>query len=133
MAYKDVQKIQQIPEKKKGLIFMAGKNTELLYAIGYDGEIEKYYVFDVRIETRVYHSYSLQRATSALNFLVNDAAKEFNEKNPYYQRLKPHIGHEIECVGYGNEDDPIDICLECKTCHEVLVSAETMDYEEAGS
>ena len=112
---------------------MAGKNTELLYAIGYDGEIEKYYVFDVRIETRVYHSYSLQRATSALNFLVNDAAKEFNEKNPYYQRLKPHIGHDIECVGYGNEGDPIDICLECKTCHEVLVSSETMDYEEAGS
>ena len=46
---------------------MAGKNTELLYAIGYDGEIEKYYIFDVRIETRVYHSDSLQRVVAALN------------------------------------------------------------------
>lgn len=43
-------------------------------------------------------------------------------------KLRPHIGHEIVIVYYGDRDDPHDICVECEDCNEVLVSAE--DYEE---
>lgn len=42
-----------------------------------------------------------------------------------YDKLKPHIGHRIECVCYGDRDNPDDICIECLDCNEVLVSAET--------
>ena len=47
-----------------------------------------------------------------------------------YERLRPHIGHNIVCVCYGNRDDPADICIECEDCCEVLVSAETFEFEE---
>jgi hypothetical protein len=45
-----------------------------------------------------------------------------------YEKLKPHIGHNIVCVGYGNETELIDICIECEDCNEVLISSE--DFEE---
>lgn len=47
-------------------------------------------------------------------------------------KLRPHVGHEIECVTYGDPDDPHDICVECITCGCVLVSAEDFDEEESG-
>ena len=46
------------------------------------------------------------------------------------ERLRPHIGHRIVCVCYGDPDDPADICIECEDCCEVLVSAETFEFEE---
>lgn len=44
------------------------------------------------------------------------------------EKLYPHVGHEIECVTYGDPDDPHDVCVECVSCGCVLVSAE--DFEE---
>lgn len=44
-----------------------------------------------------------------------------------YEKLKPHIGHNIVCVSYGDKDNPDDICIECEDCNEVLVSAETLE------
>lgn len=48
--------------------------------------------------------------------------------NWMYTKLKEHIGHDIVCVAYGDINDPVDICIECEDCNEVLVSAE--DFEE---
>lgn len=45
--------------------------------------------------------------------------------------LRPHIGHHIVCVYYGDGDDPADICIECEDCNEVLISAEDYDFELA--
>ncbi len=50
--------------------------------------------------------------------------------NWLFDKLKHHIGHEIECVGYGDGDKIEDICLECVDCCEVLVSTQTIDEEE---
>ena len=50
--------------------------------------------------------------------------------NWMYEKLKPHIGHDVVCVAYGDVDDPIDICIECETCMEVLVSAEDYNDDE---
>lgn len=47
-----------------------------------------------------------------------------------YERLRPHIGHKVVCSCYGDPDNPADICIECEDCYEVLVSAETFDYED---
>ena len=50
-------------------------------------------------------------------------------KNNYmFKKLKPHIGHNITCVAYGDINNPADICIECEDCCEVLISAE--DYVE---
>lgn len=51
-------------------------------------------------------------------------------ENFMYERLKPHIGHNVVCVYYGDKDDPADICIECEDCNEVLISAEIYDYQE---
>lgn len=51
-------------------------------------------------------------------------------KNYTYEKLKNHIGHDIVCVAYGDIDNPVDICIECEDCNEVLVSAETYEKEE---
>ena len=48
-----------------------------------------------------------------------------------FDKLRPHVGHRLECVIYGDSThDPDDICIECLDCNEILVSAETEDYEE---
>ena len=51
--------------------------------------------------------------------------------NWLFEKLKPHIGHKIVCVSYGDSNEPVDICIECVDCCEVLLSSETFDYEEA--
>ena len=44
-----------------------------------------------------------------------------------FEILKPHIGHSIVCVAYGDINNPHDICIECEDCNEVLISAESSD------
>lgn len=36
-------------------------------------------------------------------------------------KLRPHIGHEIELATYGDADNPVSITIECMDCYEVLV------------
>ena len=55
---------------------------------------------------------------------------DFERRKNMRERLKPHIGHHVVCVYYGDPNDPVDICIECEDCNEVLVSAETFEYEE---
>lgn len=50
--------------------------------------------------------------------------------NYMFNKLRPHIGHNIVCVSYGDQDNPADICIECEDCYEVLISAEDYDFEE---
>ena len=51
--------------------------------------------------------------------------------NWMYEKLRPHIGHNIVCVSYGRDgEEPFDICIECEDCNEVLVSAESFDEDE---
>ena len=46
-----------------------------------------------------------------------------------YEKLRNHIGHNIVCVAYGDINNPVDICIECEDCNEVLVSAEDFDAD----
>ena len=38
--------------------------------------------------------------------------------------LKEHRGHDVVIATYGDFEDPVDICLECEDCGEVLLDAE---------
>jgi hypothetical protein len=38
-------------------------------------------------------------------------------KNYEYESLKNHVGHNIECVTYGDEN----VSIECIDCNEVLI------------
>ena len=40
-----------------------------------------------------------------------------------WDMLKSHIGHQVRIVAYGDTDDPMDICLECEECGEVIPKA----------
>jgi hypothetical protein len=41
-----------------------------------------------------------------------------------YTDLCRHVGHEINCVRYG---DDVNVAVECETCHEIIL---TFDKEE---
>lgn len=55
-------------------------------------------------------------------------------ENPFYceaEKLEPHVGHAVMCVGYG-DDDVTNISIECEDCNEVLfeLSAPSKKTEE---
>lgn len=52
------------------------------------------------------------------------------ERNWMFEKLRPHVGHNVVCVCYGDWNDPVDICIECEDCGCILVSAEDYDVEE---
>ena len=50
--------------------------------------------------------------------------------NPFYcpkEKLEPHVGHTIACVGYGN-DEIVNISIECEDCNEVLFDIDAPGY-----
>lgn len=50
--------------------------------------------------------------------------------NPFYcpkEKLEPHTGHNIACVGYG-ESEIVNISIECEDCNEVLFSIDAPGY-----
>ena len=47
-----------------------------------------------------------------------------NQNEILWNLLKNHIGHDVQIVYYGDPDDPVDICLECNDCGEVILDAE---------
>ena len=49
-----------------------------------------------------------------------------------YHDLREHIGHKIECVCYGGDEDgePENIALECEDCGCVLVDFNHPDMED---
>ena len=51
-----------------------------------------------------------------------------DKDNRIAEKLMSHRGHILECVSYGEWDDPADVCIECMDCNELLVSAE--DFNE---
>lgn len=44
-----------------------------------------------------------------------------------YDDLARHVGHEVEVVFYGTEDEADNVSCECLTCNEVIVD---FDREE---
>lgn len=43
----------------------------------------------------------------------------------FYQKVRDHIGHEIEAVGYfGDMPDPVNVAIECITCGTVIVDCD---------
>lgn len=41
-----------------------------------------------------------------------------------WNTLLKHRGHKVSIVSYGDSDDPVDVCLECDDCNEVVLDAE---------
>ncbi len=41
-----------------------------------------------------------------------------------YEDIERHVGHDIECVTYG---DGVNVAIECVTCSEVIINRD--DYE----
>jgi len=47
-----------------------------------------------------------------------------------YHELKNHVDHDIECVSYGDGDNPMNVALECETCHVVLMDFDHPDADD---
>lgn len=41
-----------------------------------------------------------------------------------WDMLLKHRGHNVSIVSYGDIDNPVDVCLECEDCGEVVLDAE---------
>ena len=56
--------------------------------------------------------------------------EEINDKNMdddmlLWDALKKHIGHKVSIASYvDNDDNIVDICLECEDCNEVILDSE---------
>lgn len=58
-------------------------------------------------------------------FAKENVGNKFNNVNMIlWNKLKEHRGHKVNIVSYGDWDDPLDICLECEDCGEVILDAE---------
>ena len=42
-----------------------------------------------------------------------------------FEDLEAHIGHDIVCARYGDDEQTLNVAIECETCGEVLV-----DYDQ---
>jgi hypothetical protein len=54
-------------------------------------------------------------------------AIDLSEDGQGYSDLKEHVGHRIVCVPYGDDDDPVNVAIECETCNCVLVDFDKPD------
>ena len=53
--------------------------------------------------------------------------------NEMFNKLKAHVGHNIEIVTYGltsKEDDQVNVSIECLDCNEVLIDFDKNDERE---
>jgi len=60
-----------------------------------------------------------------------------SEDSPFHcdaEKLEPHVGHNVVCVGYGGEN-LVNISIECEDCGSVLFSLDldTSEYDEEES
>lgn len=44
-----------------------------------------------------------------------------------YEELKYHIGHRVVVVGYGDENHPVNVAVECETCGQVIIDFDEPD------
>jgi hypothetical protein len=46
-----------------------------------------------------------------------------------FEELFQHIGHKVECVFYGEDDNPRNVAIECIDCNEVLFEFDREEEE----
>jgi hypothetical protein len=46
--------------------------------------------------------------------------KKTETQNPVFLRYLQHVGHNIECVGYGDAETTENVAIECVDCGVVL-------------
>jgi hypothetical protein len=56
-------------------------------------------------------------------------AIDLSSNNSAYKDLKHHIGHDIVIVGYGDENEPENIAIECESCGEVIADFDAPESE----
>ncbi len=44
-----------------------------------------------------------------------------------FETLRPHVGHKLECVTYGDNEN---VVIECTDCNEILLSFNKDEEEE---
>ena len=45
-----------------------------------------------------------------------------------FEEIRDHIGHDLECVRYGQNDKCVNVSIECITCGEVLIDLHPNEY-----
>ena len=93
----------------------------------------------------VFEIYTKEELTEQIYSTLQDMDKHSFEEVKYYKevlaekyenreeetnnmilrnKLKKHRGHKVSIVSYGDWNNPVDICLECEDCGEVVLDAE---------
>lgn len=57
----------------------------------------------------------------------NKTNKCKTDNNLLREKLLKHIGHHVVIASYGDTDNPVDVCLECEDCGEVILDSEIYD------
>lgn len=56
-------------------------------------------------------------------------AIDLSSNETVFAGLGEHLGHELECVRYGDEVGVRNVAIECVTCDYVLLDADAPDAE----
>ncbi len=82
------------------------------------GWLKQFAGMDMRV-TEAMGNYTVRTAE---NKVVLSSAT--SETSPFYcpaEKLAPHVGHKVSCVGYGDENGVVvNVSVECEDCNEVL-------------
>ena len=46
----------------------------------------------------------------------------------FYELIAAHVGHDLECVQYGDGEN---VAIECTTCNQVIVNADRNEENES--
>lgn len=80
---------------------------------------------------RVLESMGIYTVRTADNKVILSSAS--GPDTPFYcpvENLAPHVGHEVVCVAYGDEEDLANISIECEECGEVLFDINAPEIDE---
>lgn len=101
----------------------------------YSGEVETYIYEDVDVSKMTDEEVDAldNEISSAPYILYCDTKNQIKDPRVdmkyLYDKFKEHIDHNIICVVYGDIENPVDVCIECKDCGCVLISQQKISIK----
>ncbi len=82
------------------------------------GWLKQFAGMDMRV-TEAMGNYTVRTAENKI--VLSSATSETSQFYCPAEKLAPHVGHKVSCVGYGDENGAIvNVSVECEDCNEVL-------------
>ena len=103
-----------------------GQHTDPKVLFGY---MKQYVGAEMKVLESMGH-YTVR--TMSNQVILSSACKPTDRFYCSPEKLAPHVGHSIVCIGYG-QDEIVSISIECEDCNEILFEIEAPTEDEPAS